>query len=305
MIVPVPPELKDRPFTVGEAASHGLTRKMLRGSRFVNVFPRVFAPADLELDHVQLIRAAQLSVGRHAAASHESGLALWDVHIGTRGSVHLTTRRQSPTRIVGITMHRSPHLGPISLIDGCRALSAERCLVDASTRRSLCDLVVAGDWLIRNRCMTVDSFHHFVHDSHYDGVVKARRVADFLRPGSESPRESVVRMLIILAGLPEPECNVSFGDEFGFVARLDMSYERWKVAVEYDGRQHGLDLIQRERDVRRREAMERLGWVFIIVTAAHLKRPREIVERVDAALRSRGYRGPAPFYGLEWTRNFT
>lgn len=304
MTTVLPPQILSGPFTVDEAAALGISRKVLDGSRFVRLFPRVFAVATLVLTHLDLVRAAQLSLGPHAAASHESGLAVWGVDIGTRGSVHLTTHHRSPTRVGGITMHRSFELGRVWWHAGCRVLSPERCLVDAATRRTLADLVTAGDWLIRLGHMTVDSFTEFVHEHHFDGIVKARRVAELLVATAESPRESCVRMMLVLAGLPAPTCNASYGDADGFVARLDMSYPRWKVAVEYDGMQHGIDLAQRERDVKRRETMERLGWIFIVVTAAQVRNPRDIVARVHSALVCRGYTGAPPELGREWRQSF-
>ncbi len=304
MTTSIPADLTCGPFTTATAAGLGVSRKVLRGSRFVRLFPGVHAAADVELSGAALVKAAQLAVGPNAAASHESGLLVWGVDIGTRGSVHLTTHRRSPTVVAGITMHRCLVLGGVSDIGGCRVLCPERCLVDAATRRTVTDLVVAGDWLIRLGHMTYDSFFDFVHTFHFDGIVKSRRVAEHLVSGSESPRESLVRMMLVLAGLPAPACNVSYGDESQIFARLDMSYVEWKVAVEYDGRQHGLDLAQRERDIQRREAMERLGWVFVVVTAAQLAKPRAVVHRVHQALRARGYDGPAPDFRREWQLSF-
>lgn len=304
MQTPIPDEIRRRPFTIIEARSLGITSKALRGVRFQHLFPCVYACRELELDPVILTRAGLLCIGDQAAASHESGLAVWGVDVGTRGSVHLSTRRRSPTRIKGITMHRDYQLGTVETSSGCRVLSPERCLVDTCTRRSIPVLVTAGDWLIRNGHMTRDSFFTFVTESHFDGVVLARRVADLLDAKAESPRESLVRTIIELAGLPRPQCNRSYGDELEIFARPDMSYAQWKVAVEYDGRQHGLSLAQRMHDIWRREQMERLGWVFIVITASDLRRPRQIVDRVHLALRSHGYDGPRPEFPNEWTRAF-
>lgn len=304
MQTPIPDEIRRRPFTIIEARSLGISSKALRGVRFQHLFPCVYACRELELDPVILTRAGLLCIGDQAAASHESGLAVWGVDVGTRGSVHLSTRRRSPTRIKGITMHRDYQLGTVETSSGCRVLSPERCLVDTCTRRSIPVLVTAGDWLIRNGHMTRDSFFTFVTESHFDGVVLARRVADLLDAKAESPRESLVRTIIELAGLPRPQCNRSYGDELEIFARPDMSYAQWKVAIEYDGRQHGLSLAQRMHDIWRREQMERLGWVFIVITASDLRRPRQIVDRVHLALRSHGYDGPRPEFPNEWTRAF-
>ncbi|MEO6471228.1 MAG: hypothetical protein ABIR57_05135 [Aeromicrobium sp.] len=304
MPTPLPAELLLRPFTAAEARDLKITAKVLRGSRFLRLFPRVYVQRDLELTPVILVQAALLATGEHAAASHESGLAVWGADIGNRGTVHLSTRRRSPTRIGGITMHRGNQLEVAHVACGCRVLSPERCLVDASTRRSMPDLVTAGDWLIRNQHMTRSSFLTFVTDRHFDGVVRARRIAELLDDCSESPRESLVRMILELSGLPRPICNRTYGDAHEPFARPDMSYPEWKVAIEYDGRQHGLSLSQRTRDVWRRERMERIGWTFIVVTAADLRRPREIVNRVHAALCEHGFGGPKPAFPSEWTQAF-
>lgn len=305
MRTPIPAELRLRPFTTAEAAALGLTLRMLQGVRFRRLFPLIYCCRELELDDATWAFAALLSVGSHAAASHESGLAVWGADIDTRGTVHLSTRRRSPTQVPGIEMHRNYELGTVHTVRGCRVLGPERCLVDASIHRNLADLVMAGDWLIRLGHMTVDTFVEFSTTKHFDGVQRTRRVAELIDAGSESPRESIVRVALELAGLPRPLCNRSYGDEHELFARTDMSYPEWKVAIEYDGRQHGLSLGQRARDVWRREQMERLGWTFIVVTAADLGRPRAIVQRVHRALVAHGYSGRRPDFPHEWTNTFT
>lgn len=48
----------------------------------------------------------------------------------------------------------------------------------------------------------------------------ARQVADLAEPGTESPMESRLRMVLVESGLPRPEVQVSIHDPFGtFVGR--------------------------------------------------------------------------------------
>jgi very-short-patch-repair endonuclease len=61
-----------------------------------------------------------------------------------------------------------------------------------------------------------------------------------------------------------------------------MGWEDVMVAVEYDGEQHRLDRWQYTKDIRRSEALERLGWLVIRVTASD--RRNDIVDRVRDAL---------------------
>lgn len=54
------------------------------------------------------------------------------------------------------------------------------------------------------------------------------------------------------------------------------------VAAEYDGEQHRVNNWQYRKDIRRSEAIRRLGWIVIRVVAAD--RPSDIVGRTREAL---------------------
>ena len=65
--------------------------------------------------------------------------------------------------------------------------------------------------------------------------------------------ETRLRLLVVLAGLPEPVVNHVLRDENGgWTYRFDLSWPQVKLALEYDGRQHAEDSRQWVRDVRRR-----------------------------------------------------
>ena len=72
-------------------------------------------------------------------------------------------------------------------------------------------------------------------------------------------------------------------------ARVDMGWEKWKVAVEFDGAQHWTDPLQRTKDIDRAAELERLGWRVIRVSYGLLRnRPDVVVARVREALRAAG-----------------
>ncbi|AND17110.1 DUF559 domain-containing protein [Rathayibacter tritici] len=113
----------------------------------------------------------------------------------------------------------------------------------------------------------------------------AREAVGWVRSGAESPRETLLRLLLLRAGLPEPELNVELFDADGlFVARVDMLYRRERVVVEYDGDQHRTDRAQYERDIARIEAIEALGYRVVRVRASGLLAPDATVARVRRAL---------------------
>jgi hypothetical protein len=124
------------------------------------------------------------------------------------------------------------------------------------------------------------------------GVRGVRRVCDALElvdGGAESPQESRLRLILVGAGLPKPETQIEFFDDFGeaFI-RVDMGWRQWKVAVEYDGVQHWTDPKRRAWDIERIALLEAMGWVVIRVSAQMMRRPLIIVERVRAKLRAAG-----------------
>lgn len=276
---------------------------MLQSHAYQIIYPNVYAVATLELTPRLLTQAALLAAPQHCFASHHSALLLYGVDVGEDLLPHLATTQTEPVRISGITTHRLVTMLPQE-VDGWRALSPEHAFSTAATKLSLLDLVIAADSLTHRRIVTPKHLDYFLHHHHGAGVRKARRACGLCNAAAESPRETLVRLMLELAGLPPLEVNVSYGDPAGVIARLDLSWSRWKIAIEYDGRQHGLSLAQRERDIRRREQMERLGWVFIVVTAAQLARPRLVVQRVADILRQRQGWAPVPHYDKEWQELF-
>lgn len=292
-----------QPFTVAFAAGCGYTRRMLQGKSFQIIYPNVYACADLELTPLIMTQAALLATPEGCVASHHSGLLLYGVSVGDDLDPHLSTLAAEPVRIRGITVHRLKHM-PSTVVRRWPVLEPDLCVSTASTTLSLVDVTIAMDWLYRLQITTPETLAEFLASHHGAGVRRARRAALLSRPGSESPRESYLRVMLELAGLPPLECNLTFGDSHEAFARLDLSWPQWLIAIEYDGRQHGLSLAQRERDIRRRERMERLGWVFIVVTAAQLRRPRDVVIRVREALRARQGWAPLPTFTTEWRALF-
>jgi hypothetical protein len=71
------------------------------------------------------------------------------------------------------------------------------------------------------------------------GCRVARRAASLAREGVDSPQETRLRLLLVLAGLPEPHVNLIIrGRDGSWRRRYDLAYEQLRLIIEYDGRQH-------------------------------------------------------------------
>jgi hypothetical protein len=115
---------------------------------------------------------------------------------------------------------------------------------------------------------------------------------DEIREGALSRPESLIRLLVVRCGIPEPVIN---GDVLGqagqFIAMPDLQWPEFRVALEYQG-DHHRDKKQFRKDIARLERLADEGWLVIQVSASELyANPQLIVERVARRLASRGWVG--------------
>ncbi len=120
------------------------------------------------------------------------------------------------------------------------------------------------------------------------GLRRLRAAIPLVDAGAASPKETWLRLLLIDAGMPVPETQIAVNEGWRMVGVLDMGWERYKVAVEYDGDHHRTNRRQYARDQWRLRKLEELGWIVIRVIAED--NPRDVVTRVRGALTRRGCR---------------
>lgn len=120
------------------------------------------------------------------------------------------------------------------------------------------------------------------------GVRRLRDVLPLVDGGAASPKETWLRLLLIDAGLPVPTTQIPVVHRWRNVGVLDMGWEKYMVAAEYDGDQHRSDRGRYVKDQRRLRKLAELGWIVIRVIAED--NPDDVVNRVRAALLARGWR---------------
>ena len=184
-------------------------------------------------------------------------------------------------------------------------LDAEAAFATAAATLNLLDLVAAGDWLVRKRLATVESLNGYTATVGGRGSVHARRAAGLVRARVDSVRETRLRLALVLAGLPEPECNIALGSDDWFIGTPDLTYQKYRVILEYEGDQHRKDRDQWNYDIGRYEEFTDEGWTIIRVTSARMRYAWLLIQRIDGALRAGGYAGPPPEFNEEWLALFT
>ena len=107
--------------------------------------------------------------------------------------------------------------------------------------------------------------------------------------GAESPQETRIRLLLTDAGMRPDATQIVVRNSRGrIVAKIDMGWPGFKIAVQYDGAHHQADRATYVRDQDVTRNLMALGWIVIRVIAEDSR--AEVVGRVAAALCSRGWR---------------
>ncbi len=287
----------------------GLSRRRTRASDLVSLCYGVRATAGTRDSLLE--RAHCLAAATGAVVSHLSAAVLWGfplpASLTAEAVVHLTTMPgHRAVRRKNVLGHQQS-LEPEEVVAGTRVrcTSPVRTWFDLAGMLSLDDLVIAGDFLLgRRRPLTTSSgLDAYLEGKRgRPGYRRAMRARALLRPGTDSPKETELGLLLIRYGLPEPGINVPMFDETGgWIQDPDLSYEKEKVAIQYDGGHHA-SAAQRRGDIFRDEIARDAGWRVVVLTQWHLTpfalgMEPAAVTRVRAALMERGWSpdpGPKP-----------
>ena len=296
------------PFSRADARAAGIPIRDLLSPAYQRIFFDTYlcstVPATTQ---VRALAALKRTGSADAYVSHHTAAKLWGIPVPKDGRIHISAERdEGRNRCRGVVTHRPIiSVGPIQIRNGVRLSSPEQVFCElAGTGVGLVDLVVAGDAMLKSKRASRKSLTVAVDRMTGSGVRLARRALRYVRPGVDSPMESRLRMLLVLAGFPEPQVRVilrEFDGEWG--RRFDLCYEALKLIIEYDGEQHG-ELEHRDADQDRREELERQGYKIVTVTSLGIYRdPAKTLRRVADAMRAMGGTPPAR-WNPEWRHHF-
>jgi very-short-patch-repair endonuclease len=280
----------ERPFTRAMLRAHGVDPSLVRKSEFCQVIRSVWVRRDA-IDDDTRIRSALTLHPDDAVASHFSAARLLDLPVPEHHLEHVTVFRPKDR-------HWRPEVKPhvtkrprrVVLVRGIRTTDPITTFIQLAGSLSLVDLVVLGDAIVKKYKVAPRRLVSACGKSGDYYAKRALQAALFVRRGVDSPMETRLRMLLVLAGLPEPKVNVREMNEDGtWKRRYDLCYPEFRLIVEYDGRQHATDVPQWETDLDRREELEDDGYRILVVTAKGIFiEPERTIERVRRQLIARG-----------------
>ncbi len=318
----IPAELTRGPFTVARGRELGLSDEVMDGRRFRAPWPGVRVVVE-ERDTLQSRCRALVLVVPEAVFSHDTAVSLAGWLAPRRGSetstvyiprepasdapIHVSVAAGGTRpRVRGVIGHRVDlEADEVDVQDGVRITYPWRTWCDlAAAGENVEDLVILADAL-RRRYAGGGAQRLTARLTDWQGrrgAATLRLALARSRDGVDSPMETRLRLMFLDAGLPEPEVNQWVRDEDGTpLHKPDLSWPRWRVAADYDGRHHA-DRDRAEdvragrasdwrlrQDTANRELLESRGWLLRVFTSFDVFQRRPVaVERMRRALRAAG-----------------
>jgi hypothetical protein len=272
-----------------------VSRSRLRRTDLVTPFHGVRLPSapNPELTTIQQCEAFRARMDDGQFFSHVTAAIIYGLPVPSRDEfaerihVSVVKPRRAP-RGAGIAGHKLM-VDPNTLRDwnGFRVPDPVEVWCELAATFSVDELVVAGDALLRRKSPLAESSRLITAAAraiNRPGVDRLRQAVSLVRARTDSPTETMLRLAILRAGLPEPEVNWAILDAAGtFRGFADLAFPRFRVLVEYYGDHHRTDPRQYFTDVDRLWTFETLGWRVVRVNKSHPT--PEAIHRIRTALR--------------------
>lgn len=233
--------------------------------------------------------------------SHRTAATLWEIPLPVLNDVVLDVSVLRPGRAprsVGVRGHQAhPQLVHTATVRGLPVTTPASTWATLGAMLHPYDLVAAGDAIVCRRSSaggsgfaqpplaTLDQLRAAIDAGRRPGVSALRDAFGRIRTGSWSRLETWVRLILVDAGLPEPELNYDAFDDAGhFLGCIDLAYPELKIAIEYEGAHHWRTAEQFQRDIDRLNRLVEAGWRIVRLTGSHVfSTPSEVVRRVSVA----------------------
>jgi hypothetical protein len=281
----IPAEFKLRPFSLDEARDAGLTPRALRGRTWKRINARLYRWTDLPEDPWLTLSAWRRVLPPETVFAGTSAAWLFGIELAATDPVEVVLPPLSGIRSRdGLIVHRGEiPSDEIESIRGLRVTSLHLTLAGACLRRPAAEALVAIDRAVHLGLTEPLALIEYAEaNKRRPGATRLKSLASFAAP-AESPMETRLRWLLIEAGLPRPEVQVTLRDGSArFAGRADLYYPDARLVLEYDGSNHRERLVE---DDRRQNVLVNSGYRLLRFTASDIyTRPDVVVAEVRAAL---------------------
>lgn len=308
----LPEQLQAEPFSRRKAMQSGVSAGRLKAHDLERPFHGVFCPmGSTSRPHHQL-RAYQERMNPAHVFSHHSAAKIYGLPLPLYASadnrVHVAV--SAPGRApagAGVAGHRlgQPRWSRRDIVlrdidaDQIYALPAsdpEFVWAQLAEHLDVGDLVALGDAIVGrttgpdirgDRALADTNDLRRVAELHRGsrGAKAMEAAVEYIRPGSLSRPESLLRFMLVRAGLPEPVPNIRVDDAKGrLIAMPDLCWPEFRLLIEYQGDGHRVSKSKFRSDITRLEEFADGDWFAMQASADDV------------------FGDPNPFAGRVWRR---
>jgi hypothetical protein len=284
-------------FTHEQAAAVGMTNKAIKGRLRAGTWEPVerglYVVAGTPVTWRREVQAAVLAAGDRAVASCLAAAALWRVPGFGEGRIDVSTPHGCDHKFTLGRLRQSCLLLPqhVSTVDGIPVTTPARTLFDLAAEVNFKRLERAANNALAMRLVTEAALVHTLDTMAKRGRTGTRAFRRMLRSlgctvgNPESGLELDLLGMVADAGLPMPELQVEFGDDQGFIARVDALWRPQRVIGEADSDRFHTAPLDVEADRRRDERLTALGFEVVRFDEAQIRgRSTSVIARLRAAL---------------------
>ena len=225
--------------------------------------------------------------GARACLSHESAARAYGIELLEPGSDRVTVPRdRSRVSIPGwLVVRADVSASDRDLVGDLSTTGVERTVLDLSRTLPWQDAVVAADSALRLGLVSEEALTGRLGRAYGRRAAAARAVAAAVDPQSGSVLETLLRLVLLAAGLAPRTQHVITDPGGRFVARVDFCWPAHRLVVEADGYAFHADRAAYRRDRERLNDLERLGWRVLRFTWEDVRgRPGHVVALVRECL---------------------
>jgi very-short-patch-repair endonuclease len=258
-------------------------KRRVASGRWLAVLPGVFRRAGSAPSKELGAMAACLWGGPGTLVSHRAAGVLWELDGIMAQRIEITVPRENRVRSPKLVVHHTADLIPADrgMVGPIPVTSALRTLID-----------LAG-------CVDVDVLELAVEDAFRRGLTRPKQLAWRLegmagkgrrgcadlrallarRSGAtDSGWEVRLERILVRAGLPRPRRQYEIRYDGKLVARVDLAYPSYRLAIEYDRVRWHTGSARLDRASERELKLAPLGWHVLHVTKATMKdAPRAVL----------------------------
>jgi hypothetical protein len=249
------------------------------------------------------VAAATAILGGDAVGSHADAAAVHKLALSTRPKANSI----SVSRPLGAPCTKSSQRSLIQLRisdlpaehrvlrDVVPVTSVARTVVDLARTTSLREGVVVADSALHHKLTTKTELYAVLDRcGRWPGIAQARRAVDFSDALSESPLESLARLVFADAGLPPPQLQAWVGGDLAGesgegsggrpLGRADFYWPDHSTIAEADGAIKYADPSRAQQQLQRDDDLRQAGFQVVHFTWQQLHtNPAQIIQSIRAA----------------------